>query len=294
MTKSRDVQRRLAEHVRRLGEEHPPIDLATVDYDVRDPEQLRDRYGHVLDYMARAELEVERNVLELATLLPDPPEVDRLFYSEVWGPQEARHGEILDRLQVIVGRPPAQTDVSQVSAKLRILGFLAHLEPIQDVVRMLYYLTGMTTERSALLSYHLLSDGLTEMGEHATVTTVIEPIRRQEPGHYAFYQMQSRALWDQLAPWQKWLTRRLRALSFTPVAATDDQRLGDVGRMMQQLGVASDDHADSFAEQVSRVERDLLWAQREGLRVPPYIAAKFREAIRLALVTEPRVAAAGG
>ena len=56
----------------------------------------------------------------------------------------------------------------------------------------------------------------TEIGEHATVTTIIEPIRRQEPGHYAFYQMQSRALWDRLAPWQKWLTRRLRALSFTP------------------------------------------------------------------------------
>lgn len=281
VTKTRDVDARLDEHVRRLGEQHPPIDLATVDFDVRDPEQLRDRYGHVLDYMARAELEVERNVLELATLLPDPPEVDRYFYSEVWGPQEARHGEILDQLQVTIGRPPAQTDLSHVSAKIRVLGLLAHLEPIQDVVRMLYYLTGMTTERSALLSYHLLSDGLTEMGEHAVATTIIEPIRRQEPGHYAFYQMQSRALWARLAPWQKWLTRRLRSLSYTPVAATDDERLGHVGRMMQQLGVASRDHADSFAEQVSRVERDLLWAERAGLRVPPYIAAKFREALRL-------------
>ena len=49
---------RLAEHVDRVGAEHPPIDLATVDYAVRRPDVFNDRYGHVLDYMARVELEV--------------------------------------------------------------------------------------------------------------------------------------------------------------------------------------------------------------------------------------------
>ena len=41
-------------------------------------------------------LEVDRNVLELTTLLPDPPEIDRRFYADVWQPQEIQHGLVLD------------------------------------------------------------------------------------------------------------------------------------------------------------------------------------------------------
>lgn len=70
---------RLVEHVTRLGEEHPPIPLDAVDLTVRDPQAFEARFGHVLDYMARVELEVDRNVLELTTMLPDPPEVDVFF-----------------------------------------------------------------------------------------------------------------------------------------------------------------------------------------------------------------------
>ena len=61
--------------------------------------------------MARVELEVDRNVLELTTMLPDPPEVDRYFYADVWSPQEIRHGQILDVLQVRLGRDPAVADL---------------------------------------------------------------------------------------------------------------------------------------------------------------------------------------
>ena len=57
--------------------------------------------------MARVELEVDRNVLEISTMLPNPPEVDKQFYAELWQPQEIQHGLILDRLQQILGRPPA-------------------------------------------------------------------------------------------------------------------------------------------------------------------------------------------
>ena len=143
---------RLADHVDRLGLEHPPIDLASVDYTVRQPLELNLRYGHDLDYMARVELEVDRNVLELTTLLPDPPDIDRRFYAEVWQPQEIQHGLILDRLQVHLGRPPAATDLTSIGVKMKILGALAHLGSFQDVCRMLYYLTGMATERSAVLA----------------------------------------------------------------------------------------------------------------------------------------------
>lgn len=273
---------RLWDHVERLGADHPPIDVSTVDFTVHRPGVLVERFAGVLDYMARAELEVERNVLELATLLPDPPEVDRFFYSQVWQPQEAQHGLILDELLVRIGRSPAETDLTTVSAKIRVVGALAHIAAFQHVVRMLYYLTGMTTERSALLAYHRLFDGVVELGETAVADTIITPIRRQEPGHYAFYQMSARALWQQLAPWQRWLVRHLRTISFSPVGANSDEQKADVGEMMIALGLGQREQAETFAEQVARVERDLLWARDRGMRVPPYVARAFGDAVSLA------------
>lgn len=276
------TDRRLASHVERLADDHPPIDLATCDFTVRRPEVVVDRFAPVLDYMARAELEVERNALELSVLLPHAPEVDRRFYEDVWQPQEAHHGLALDRLQVLLGLPAAQTDLTTITPKIRATGALAHLPALQDVVRMLYYLTGMTTERSALLAYHRLHDGLTELGETAVTDTVITPIRRQEPGHFAFYQMSARALWAELAEWQQWLVRRLRAVSFAPVAAGSPERKADVGDMMVALGIGTPQASEEFVQTVARTEAELLGAAGQGLKVPPYIVRSFRECLELA------------
>lgn len=276
----RPTELRLVEHVERLGEEHPPIDLATVDYTVHRPDLLAARYGHVLDYMARVELEVDRNVLELTTMLPDPPEVDRVFYADVWQPQEIRHGQILDELQTRIGRPPAAPDLTHVSAKIRVLGMLSHVGPVQDVVRMLYYLTGMSTERSAVLAYNLLYDGVTELGETAVAETVVAQIRRQEPGHYAFYKLSARGLSGQLAGWQRWLVRHMRRISFAPVGANNPGQVADFGEVMASLGIDRD--LETFAVQISRVERDLLWARDRGMRVPEYVVGAFRDAVELA------------
>jgi hypothetical protein len=271
---------RLVEHVDRLAHDHPPIRLDTVDFTVRRPREFEARFGHVLDYMARVELEVDRNVLELTTMLPDPPEIDRHFYADVWQPQEIQHGLILDRLQVELGRGPAAADIDSIGVKLRILGMLAHLGPFQDVCRMLYYLTGMATERSAVLAYNLLHRGTLELGELAVANTVIGQIKRQEPGHYAFYQLSARGLWTQLAAWQRWLVRLMRRISFAPVGANNAAQKADFGKVMATLGIA--DNADDFAHQVSRVERELLWARHRGLTVPDYVTRAFREAVELA------------
>jgi len=271
---------RLFEHVARLAEAHPPIPLESVDLTVRRPHELAARFGHVLDYMARVELEVERNVLELTTMLPDPPEIDRHFYADVWQPQELQHGLILDRLQVELGRPPAQPDVGSVGLKLRVLGALGNAAPFQDVCRMLYYLTGMATERSAVLAYNLLHRGTLELEETAVAHTVIGPIKRQEPGHYAFYQLSARGLWQQLAAWQRWLVRLMRRRSFAPVGANNPEQMADFGEVMAALGIADD--ARGFAEQIARVETELLWASRSGLSVPDYVVRAFREAVELA------------
>lgn len=273
------AEARLVEHVARLAEEHPPIELGSVDLTVRRPREFEARFGHVLDYMARVELEVDRNVLELTTMLPDPPEVDRRFY-EVWQRQEIQHGLILDKLQVELGRPPADADLDSIGTKLKVLGALAHLRAFQDVCRMLYYLTGMATERSAVLAYNLLHRGTVELGETAVAQTVVGPIKRQEPGHYAFYQLSARGLWSELAGWQRWMVRLMRRISFAPVGANNPRQLADFGDVMTTLGIDRD--PDDFADQISRVEAELLWARDRGLRVPDYVARAFREAVELA------------
>src|SRR4051812_35099007 len=218
--------------------------------------------------MARVELEVDRNVLELTTMLPDPPAIDRHFYADVWQPQEIQHGLILDRLQVELGREPTAADLDSVGVKLRILGALAHLGPFQDVCRMLYYLTGMATERSAVLAYNKLHRGTLEMGEIAIANTVIGQIKRQEPGHYAFYQLSARGLWDQLASWQRWLARLMRRVSFAPLGANNPPQKADFGGVMATLGLAP--APPHFAPQISRVERALPRARgRRPRRLRP-------------------------
>lgn len=278
---------RLENHVARLEQEHPPLELMSVDFTVRRPREVIGRYGRVLDYMARTELEVERNVRELDVLMPDPPELDQYFYRQVWGPQERQHGLILDRLQAELGLPTSTPNVSTVPLKLRVLGGIAHLAAIQDVVRMLYYLTGMTTERSAVLAYQHLHEGLLAMGEDAIAVTAVAPIRRQEPGHYAYYQMSARQLWARLTPWQQWLTRRLRSISFAPVGANSPRELRQVGEMMLAFDIRERDEIDEFARSVARSEAELMWAQDAGLKAPSYVADAFARCLELAQEPSP-------
>ncbi|MFK4089470.1 GTP-binding protein LepA [Kribbella sp. NPDC020789] len=275
----RRTERKLAEHVEKLAEQHPPIDLAGVDYTVADPVRVAQRFGPALTYMARVELEVERNVLELEQLLPDPPDIDRHFYTDVWLPQETQHGLVLDHFLMLLGFPRPVPDTSSVSFRLKLLGRLGKRPAIQDISRMLYYLTGMATERSAVLAYNALHDGLLELGERAAATTIIAPIRKQEPGHFAYYRIAATGLWAQLMPWQRWLVRRLRTRTFTPVGVGTAVQQADFGTVMHSLGISSDDQdLRHFARQIGRVERELLWAGRQGIDAPVYIIEALRRA----------------
>lgn len=269
----------IRDHVLRLGEKHPPIPLDSVDRTVLDPRGVRERFGHVIDYLARVELEVDRNVLELLTLLPDVSETDRLFYADVWQPQEIQHGLILDRLQQDVDIAPADPDTDDVNGRIKILGALAHLRPVQDVARLLYYLTGAATEKSAVLAYSSLVEGLDRVGEKAISETIVAPIRRQEPGHFAFYRLSATEMIQQnvLDPWQLRLTRVLRRKSFSLVGAHTQTQRAAFGSIMHTLGFA--DTMDDFGRQLSIVERELLWAQHEGMKVPGYIMGALKDAL---------------
>ena len=64
-------------------------------------------------------------------MLPNPTEVDRLFYEDVWAPQELQHGVILDTVQSDLAFPPAPADLDRVSAKIKLVGALSHLINIE-------------------------------------------------------------------------------------------------------------------------------------------------------------------
>jgi hypothetical protein len=275
------TQQKIAEHVERLGELYPPIRLDSVDRTIKRPDVVASRFGNVIDYLARVELEVDRNVLELLCLLPDIDETNKRFYADVWQPQEIQHGLVLDRLQQDLGRPAA-TPHLEVSFKIKILGALANLKPVQDIAKLLYHLTGASTERQAVLTYNQFNDGLREIGETAISETIITPIKQQEPGHFAFYQMSATAMIQDrvLRPWQLFLARVLRERSYHLVGTNSmKQYTADVGGVMIDLGFDAD--LQGYSREVGRVETRLLWAHKQGMDFPPYILKALRESVEL-------------
>jgi len=281
---------KIAEHVQRLGELYPPISLESVDRTIKRPDLVAARFGHVIDYLARVELEVDRNVLELLVLLPDVDDTNKIFYSDVWRPQEIQHGLILDRLQQDLGRGPADPYLD-LSFKIKILGTLASLKPIQEVAKLLYFLTGASTERQAVLAYNQINTGLQELGETAISETIIAPIKQQEPGHFAFYQMSATAMVQDkvLKPWQLFLARVLREKSYNLVGTNAlPSYKADMGKVVVDLGIDAD--LAGYAREIGRVENRLLWAGKKGMETPPYILKALRESVEL---YQERSAAAG-
>ena len=272
---------RIREHVERLRDRHPPVDLDSVDYTIHDPEAVRARFAGPLEYMARVEMEVERNVLELAVLLPGVSETDRLFYADVWGPQEEHHGILLDTLGQRLGMPPTEPDLAVMSPRIRVLGALAHLPMAHEVIRLMYYLTGAATEKSAMLAYQSMSEGLGQMGESSIKRTLIDAIKVQEPGHFAFYRLSAHEMVQAgaLAPWQLQLAKFIRSRSFGLVGAkTREQRAG-YGSVLVELGLEAD--IERHVRDITRLETSLLQASEQGLDVPGYALVAFREAAEL-------------
>ena len=279
MARSLITDASIMEHVRRLEDEHPPIRLDSVDRTIVNPFVVRERFAPVIDYLARVELEVDRNVLELLTLLPGVSEVDRYFYQDVWQPQEVAHGVILDRLQVDLGLPPSEVFMG-IPMRMKLLGALAHIPAIQQVTRFLYYLTGAATERQAVLAYNRFTRQLDELGEEAISTTVVGQIKRQEPGHFAFYQMSATQMVQDevLAPWQLYVARVLREKGFALVGTNYVPRYeANLGGLMVGLGI--DLELVKYAKDIGRLEARLLWANKNGMEFPAYFLEALRQSV---------------
>ncbi len=279
MPKNAVTPQKIHDHVERLGELYPPIPLSSVDRTVRNPELLRSRYGHVLNYLARVELEVDRNVLEILAVIPGVGDNDRFFYEDVWQPQEIQHGLILDQLCMDIGMPPS-TPRLKIGFAHYLLGAMAHWAPMQDVSRMMFYLSGASTERQAVLAYNSFTEALNELGETGLAESVIHPIKRQEPGHFAYYRMSAELMASTMRPWQMWMVQQLRGYSYNLVGTNGEDRYKrDIGGLMVTFDLDRD--IDAYAREVGRLEARLVWANRNGMEFPPYIRDRMHEAVEL-------------
>lgn len=204
-----------------------------------------------------------------------------MFYSDVWYDQEIAHGQILDELKRRIDLPEAEPQLA-VGFAVQALGALARFEPIQDVARTIYYFTGASTERQAVLAYNALSTQLDELGEKAVRETIINQIKRQEPGHFAFYRMSAEKIMTDgtLRPWQVFLARLLRERSYELVGTHNDPvHQATMGEVIDVLGF--DGQLEAFAKEIGRLEAKLLWANKQGMEFPPYVLRALRESVEL-------------
>lgn len=263
------TQRDLLEQVEQMGEQHPPIPLDSVDRTLVDADRTRRRFGSIIEFLARVELQVERNVRELHLILPNAPDSDVAFYRDVWRDQEVRHGQILDGLQRDLGMGQSQPAL-RITWPYQIVRILEGVPGIEQVARLLYYLTGATTEKSAVLAYSRLHNGLLDAGESAVARTIIGPIRRQEPCHFSFYKRSAQMMIQDrvLAPWQMFLARLVRRNAYTLVGAETPDQIAALGGVVLDLGLEHE--LSDYVAQISQVEWHLLWAKDQGMRVPAY------------------------
>jgi hypothetical protein len=78
--------------------------------------------------------------------------------------------------------------------------------------------------------------------------------------------------------------RTLRRHTFEPVGAYTKKQWAEFGAVMHHLGITAEGGSGliRYAQQIGRVELGLLWAQKQGLRVPAYVVESLKSAAKLA------------
>ncbi|HET6622558.1 MAG TPA: hypothetical protein VFG56_01340 [Candidatus Saccharimonadales bacterium] len=259
----------------------PPIDPDSVDLTVKNPDRLRAGLKSELEYSFAVESEVMRNVKELHHLFPEMPDTDRLFVDELWRPHEQMHGLAIGRLLDEIGLEEPPMDLETISPKMRVLAALGRSAAIADVERLIYYLTGASTEKAATMLYDSMTKTLKGLGETAIENTLIGQIKRQEPIHLAYYRKAAEELTGQLSPWQLHLTRVLRSKSFNLVGVTNRQRQQTMGQIISDNIGYGDEQLEPYAEKIGIVDHQLLWAERQGMKVPPYILKALKDSVEV-------------
>lgn len=266
----------LPQRLDKLENDHPPIDIDTVNFDIVDPRKLREGLGGALAYFARVERLVELNLLQLATLLPYSSDELKRFYG-VWSSQELPHAQIFEKLEGLLGIEPFELNLTDVSPSLKLGGAIAHIHRVHDVLELVYLTTGAMHERMTAYGYGNLKQQLLGMNEIALAETAISQIIPQESGHYSYYRAAAKETRDRLAPWQVRLAFLIRKHSYSPVGASDKTQRANFGRVAVQLGI--EPKLEQIATGIQNVAQELVADAHQGLKVPQFVLAAMQDAV---------------
>ena len=259
----------VAEKLHRL-EVKLPLDLAQIDYDVRDPDAVRRRLAAPLAYSQRVEAMVTG--LSIETLLPRTAGEDGYVnrFLAVWKPDEQGHALALERLLLQLDLQPAPLPADEpVPLHNRLAGVLGTMSVrMHETVELVYHTIGAMNERLAFSAYERMSDVLTELGEHGLVDTLMKPLRRDESAHLGYYRTAARDLCTRLDRWQLAVARTVITRTYSPVGAGDARDKPAFGATLQALG--DDDH---LVERVQQLAESLLSVDERRLR--PFVRASF-------------------
>ena len=266
-------------YVEKAIDDHPPIDKESADYTMADPAAVRDAIEPELMHSFATERAVDRNVKELGVLLHELPETDQVFIHTLWWPHEAHHAILLEGLLSNLGVEEPHVDLESISPSIRIARAMGRIPFMEDIFRLQYYLTGAATEKAATHLYRTMDRNLTEINELAIAETVIRPVKRQEPVHDGFYGFSAHLLASKMSQPQLYMAKVVRDMIYRPVGVIDqvsERRMGNL--LLRNVG-ATGPELDAYVQTISRVERQILYANDQGMKVPPYIVARLRDSI---------------
>lgn len=263
-----------------------PIDVDSVDYDFKDPEVVAKSFAATLGYLARVELDVERNVQEVQVVFGDHlPEVDRTFV-DLWGPQELHHGYILERATEQLGLPAPAVDLN-IGASLKAAGLLGKYVPgLKDALFYSYMTTGVVTEAAASRIYRIWSDQLKLRGEGAFAVTAIDRINKQEPKHLAYYKMRGEQVRGTLSEWQLRLARAVKERSVPLTGVRNQWHKVQLGKLVMELTGGDEQLSPEYLElimQVENVYRKMMFYSENGGYVPGIVTRSIAECREIAL-----------
>jgi hypothetical protein len=225
-------------------EEGGPIDISTVDFTMRNKEEVARQLGKPLAYIDSTESQVPlRYVPDLGTFLPHAEDYVGRFITE-WGIEEGIHGDITDKTLGEINYPRPVLDPGDSSHFIKIGGAINNRVPAFHQMSLVAYLVeGAMQERLTMQGYHLLVPKLKDLAGEEIVRTGFQKIQKQEPGHYNFYKDAARYEASKLPKWQRYVVWAAIAKTWDPVGANTAQQKQDFAVVARTL--LSEDSLDT-------------------------------------------------
>lgn len=246
-------------------EERTPIDVTSLDLEVRDPTRVRRELGHTLQFAQRVEALVNSEGIQ--TLLPTDERVTR--FSKRWSPDEQGHGAGQEIVLSQIDLPVLGNTQAAVPLHNRLVGKVAaHSQIAEPVIKTVYAIVGSTTERFAIGIYKRLGRRLVDLGNEHITEQFVRPMTRDEAYHQNFYDALAVETTGHMTQAQKRAAALILHFTFSPVGAGAASDKPEFGRVMVE-NVAAADRLDlvARAQDAANTILDIDSAQRGGTAI---------------------------